>query len=119
MGTAAGARLGLVELDTGAAPAEQVLGDRTARRVITAADVVLTGYCLVSLSVALRAYWRNEAGGGGAVAIAALLAGNVLLSVQPLRWRRPLQVELARAAMGAVLAPVAYLTTTKPFGHWW
>jgi adenylate cyclase len=48
-----------------------------------------------------------------------LLVGNVAISVQPMRWRRPVRVELVRAAFGAVMAPVAYLTTTQPFGHWW
>jgi guanylate cyclase len=87
--------------------------------VIAASDGVLVAFCLLSLAVVTRAYVNDEAKGGGVIAIAVLLVGNVAISVQPVRWRRPVRVELVRAAFGAVMAPVAYLTTTQPFGHWW
>jgi len=96
-----------------------VFGDAAARRVIAAADGVLVAFCLLSLAVVTRAYFNDEATGGGVIAIAVLLVGNVAISVQPMRWRRPVRIELIRAAFGAVMAPVAYLTTTQPFGHWW
>src|SRR5262245_5018244 len=96
-----------------------VFGDAASRRVIAAADGILVAFCLLSLAVVTRAYINDEATGGGVVAIAVLLVGNVAISVQPMRWRRPVRIELVRAAFGAVMAPVAYLTTTQPFGHWW
>ncbi|HEY2813879.1 MAG TPA: adenylate/guanylate cyclase domain-containing protein [Acidimicrobiales bacterium] len=99
--------------------ARAVFGDSASRRVIAAADGVLVAYCLLSLAVIIRAYIQGNANGGGVIAIAVLLVGNVAISAQPIRWRRPLRVELVRAALGCVIAPVAYLTTTEPFGHWW
>jgi guanylate cyclase len=96
-----------------------VFGDAASKRVIAAADGVLVAFCLLSLAAVIRAYVDDQTGGGAVVAIAVLLVGNVLISVQPLRWRYPVRVELVRAALGAVIAPVAYLTTTQPFGHWW
>ncbi len=96
-----------------------VFGDASSRRVIAAADGVLIAFCAVSLAVVTSSYVRDEAKGGAVVAIAVLLVANVAISVQPLRWRQPLRVELVRAAVGAVLAPIAYLTTNHPFGHWW
>jgi guanylate cyclase len=53
------------------------------------------------------------------LAIGALLVVNLAASRHPARWRDPMRVEIARAAFGAMLAPVAYLVSTKPFGHWW
>jgi class 3 adenylate cyclase len=96
-----------------------VFGDAASRRVIAAADGVLVAFCLLSLAAVTRAYVNDQTGGGAVVAIAVLLVGIVAISVQPLRWRRPVRVEIVRAAFGAVIAPVAYLTTTQPFGHWW
>src|SRR3954469_13847992 len=96
-----------------------VFGDAASRRVIAAADGVLVAFCLLSLAVVIRAYVNDETDGGAVISIAILLVGNIVISVQPMRWRRPVRVELVRAALGAVIAPVAYLTTTRPFGHWW
>jgi guanylate cyclase len=115
-------RLGIddpARADSDAEVTRAVFGDVVSRRVIAAADGVLVAFCLLSLAVALRAYVNNETAGGAVVAIAALLVGNVVISVQPMRWRRPVRVEIVRAALGAIVAPVAYLTTTQPFGHWW
>ena len=50
--TAAGARLGLAEIEAGDEPVEEVLGDRTARRVIATADAVLIAYCLLAFEKA-------------------------------------------------------------------
>jgi class 3 adenylate cyclase len=115
-------RLGIDSGRSGTSDAEvtsAVFGDVASRRVIAAADGVLVAYCLVSLAVVIRAYIQDKTGGGAVIAIAVLLLGNVLISIQPMRWRQPVRIELVRAALGAVAAPVAYLTTTEPFGHWW
>ena len=115
-------RLGIDSGSDGQSEAEvtrAVFGDAASRRVIAAADGVLVAFCLLSLAVVFRSYLNDEAKGGAVIAIAVLLVGNVVISVQPMRWRRPVRVELVRAALGAVVAPVAYLTTTEPFGHWW
>jgi class 3 adenylate cyclase len=115
-------RLGIEDTTRSASDSEitrAVFGDAASRRVIAAADGVLVAFCLLSLAVVIRAYFNDEATGGGVIAIAVLFVGNVAISVQPARWRRPVLVELCRAAFGAVMAPVAYLTTTQPFGHWW
>jgi class 3 adenylate cyclase len=115
-------RLGIGDTPRREADAEvtrAVFGDPASRRVIAAADGVLVAFCLLSLAVVIKAYVNGKADGGAVVAIAVLLAGNLIISVQPMRWRRPVRVELVRAAFGAVMAPVAYLTTTQPFGHWW
>src|SRR3954467_5994870 len=79
-----------------------VFGDAASRRVIAAADGVLVAFCLLSLAVVVKAYFNGKANGGAVIAIAVLLAGNLVISVQPMRWRRPVRVELVRAALGAV-----------------
>jgi class 3 adenylate cyclase len=115
----AASRLGLDDIGEDEDVTQQVFADRTARRAITSADAVLVAFCAISLAVALVSWSRDEARLGGAIAIGLLLVANVVLDVLPVRWDKPLRVEVTRAAMGAVLAPAAYLTTAKPFGHWW
>src|SRR6476469_10378300 len=115
----AATRLGLDDIGEDVDVTQAVFADQTAKRAITSADAVLVAFCAISLAVALVSWQRDEARLGGAIAIGLLLVGNVVLDALPVRWHRPLPVEITRAAMGALLAPAAYLTTAKPFGHWW
>jgi class 3 adenylate cyclase len=89
------------------------------RRLLLGADTVLVGYCTLSVVVALVARGRGDAEVWPAVWIAALLVTNAAISFHPARRRHPMQAELVRAATGAVLAPAAYLSSERPFGHWW
>jgi guanylate cyclase len=95
------------------------LRDEGPKRLLFVADAVLVGFCVVSTIVAAIAWARDEADAAPVLAIGALLVVNLVASRHPARWRDPMRVEIARAAFGAVLAPVAYLVSTKPFGHWW
>ena len=95
------------------------LRDEGPRRVLFVADAVLVAFCVVSTIVAAIAWARDEADLEPALAIGALLIVNLAASRHPARWRDPMRVEFVRAAFGALLAPVAYLVSTKPFGHWW
>jgi class 3 adenylate cyclase len=89
------------------------------RRLLFATDTVLVAFCALSAVVAGIAWARGDAGAAPLIAIATLLVVNIALSRHPLRWQHPMRIELVRAAFGAVLAPVTYLVTDKPFGHWW
>jgi class 3 adenylate cyclase len=96
-----------------------MLRDEGPRRLLFVADVVLVGFCVVSTIVAAIAWARGDADAAPSLAIGALLVVNLAASRHPARWRDPMRVEIVRAAFGAVLAPVAYLVSTRPFGHWW
>ena len=95
------------------------LRDEGPRRILFAADALLITFCVLSAFVAAVSWARDESAGGPVLAIGALLVVNLAISRHPLRWREPLRAEIVRAACGAVLAPIAYLVSTKPFGHWW
>ena len=95
------------------------LRDEGPRRLLFVADAVLVGFCTLSTIVAAVAWAQGDADAAPVLAIGALLIVNMAASRHPARWRDPLRVEIIRAAFGAVLAPVAYLVSTKPFGHWW
>ena len=95
------------------------LRDEGPRRLLFAADAVLVGFCTLSTIVAAVSWARGDSGIAPVLAIGALLVVNLAASRHPARWRDPLRAEIVRAAFGAVLAPVAYLVTAKPFGHWW
>ena len=95
------------------------LKDDAPRRLLFAVDAILVVFCTLSTIVAAIAWARGEAEPWPALAIGALLVVNLGASRAPIRWRDPMRVEIARAAFGAVLAPAAYLVSTKPFGHWW
>jgi len=95
------------------------LRDGPQRRVLFVADVVLVSFCALSSIVATISWAKGDSDIAPALAIGGLLVVNLAASRHPLRWREPLRVEIARAAFGAVLAPVAYLVSDKPFGHWW
>lgn len=96
-----------------------LLREVSPRRLLFVADAVLVVFCVVSTIVAAVAWARDEADLAPALAIGGLLVVNLAASRHPARWRDPLRVEFVRAAFGAFLAPVAYLVSTKPFGHWW
>lgn len=95
------------------------LRDEGPKRLLFVADVVLVAFCALSTIVAAIAWARGDADAAPVLAIGALLVVNLAASRHPARWRDPLRVEIVRAAFGAVLAPAAYLVSTKPFGHWW
>src|SRR4051794_3271073 len=95
------------------------LRDGPQRRVLFVADAVLVSFCVLSTVVAAISWAKGDSDLAPAVAIGGLLVVNLAASRHPLRWRKPLRVEIVRAAFGAVLAPVAYLVSDKPFGHWW
>jgi adenylate cyclase len=90
-----------------------------ARRLVLAADGALVAYTAASAVIAAVAWRRDEATAWPVTWIAMLLVVNVVLSALPVRRTEPVRVELVRAATGAVLAPAAYLTSARPFGHWW
>ncbi|MEY2423253.1 MAG: adenylate cyclase [Acidimicrobiaceae bacterium] len=96
-----------------------MLRDEGPRRLLFVADAVLVAFCVLSTFVAAIAWARGDADAAPALAIGALLVVNLAASRSPARWRDPMRVEIIRAAFGAVLAPVAYLVSTRPFGHWW
>ncbi len=95
------------------------LREDSQRRVLFVADVVLVSFCVLSTIVAAISWARGDSELAPALAIGGLLVVNLAASRHPMRWRDPLRVEIVRAAFGAVLAPVAYLVSDKPFGHWW
>ncbi len=95
------------------------LRDAGPARLLFVADAVLVVFCVASTVVAAVSWARDEADAAPVLAIGALLVVNLAASRHPARWRDPMRVEIIRAAFGAVLAPVAYLVSTKPFGHWW
>ena len=110
-------------IDLQVAPEERlpqsILLDPGPRRLLFVADAILIGFCGASLVVATVSWARGDSDVDPVLAIAALLVLNVVCSRHPARWRNPMRVEIVRAACGAVLAPVAYLTSLRPFGHWW
>lgn len=95
------------------------LRDGPQRRVLFVADAVLVSFCVLSTVVAAISWAKGDSDIAPAIAIGGLLVVNLAASRHPLRWREPLRVEIVRAGFGAVLAPVAYLVSDKPFGHWW
>lgn len=96
-----------------------ILLDPGPRRLLFVADAILIGFCTASLIVATISWEKGDSELAPVLAIGALLVVNVVCSRHPARWRNPMSVEIVRAACGAVLAPVAYLVTQRPFGHWW
>jgi class 3 adenylate cyclase len=88
-------------------------------RLVAGADGLLAAYAAASTVIAVVAWRREEASGWPATWIGLLLVTNVALSALPARRRHPVAVEAVRAAAGALLAPAAYLTSARPFGHWW
>ena len=88
-------------------------------RLVTAADCLLLVYTGVSAIIAVVAWQRDEATAWPATWIGLLLGTNAVISFLPARRTHPVRVEAVRAAAGAVLAPAAYLTSARPFGHWW
>jgi class 3 adenylate cyclase len=88
-------------------------------RLVVGADAILVAYCALSAVLALVAWQQDDADVWPAVWIGALLVTNAVVSAGPWRRRHPLATEAVRAAAGFVLAPAAYLSSERPFGHWW
>jgi class 3 adenylate cyclase len=89
------------------------------RRLLLGADTVLVTYCALSTVIAVVAWQQDDATVWPAIWIGALLVVNAAISASPTRHRQPLVTELVRAGAGLVLAPAAYLSSARPFGHWW
>ena len=89
------------------------------RRLLLGADAVLVTYCALSTVIAVVAWQQDDATAWPAIWIGALLLVNLGISASPTRHRQPLVTEAVRAAAGRVLAPAAYLSSARPFGHWW
>src|SRR3989442_413257 len=89
------------------------------RPVVLAADACFGGFCAVMLVLVTAAWLQGRSSWHGVAAIALFLVANVVVSQASIRSRRPMRVEAARAAVGAVVAPLAYFTVDGPFAPWW
>lgn len=93
-------------------------------QALRATDRFFGGFCLFMTVVAFVAWYRGEVTWRTPVMIVVFLVGNALLSQLSLRrtntYVTSYAIERARAVVGAVIAPAAYVLVEGPFTQpWW
>jgi PAS domain S-box-containing protein len=89
------------------------------RKPLLYADAVFGAYCLLIAGTAAVA-WTRGIGTARSVAVFLLFSlANSAISTWSRRSQRPFRVEVARAVIGSVLAPFAYIFSALPLGMWW
>src|SRR5688500_16255257 len=89
------------------------------KKIITYADAIFGGYCLLMAAVALWAWWQGQTGLRSFFAFILFIAINAAISQLAARMTKPHWAEVGRLLAGTIAAPLLYLLIQSPFPRWW
>ena len=86
---------------------------------LSAMDVIFGLYNALMLLLTVVAWLCGEMSPRGPLILLFFLISNALISVVSRRIHNPIRAEVVRAVVGAIIAPLAFLSLDGPLSGWW